>query len=386
MHPACAPPRTRAAPIELADIVRAHGETFAKSRMLRPEERAALRAIEQCRTAVLGGHLDVCTACGLEQPSYNSCRNRHCPKCQSLAQARWIETRLERLLPVHYFHVVFTLPAELRAVAKRSRESVFDMLFAAASQTLLALGRDPKRMGAELGVTMVLHTWTRELLFHPHVHAIVTGGGLSDDGARWARARRHFLFPVRVMGALFRGKMLAALERAHARGLIDLAGVDLQALRRKPWIVYAKRPFGGPEQVIRYLGRYTHRVGISNQRLVSFDQHGVTFRTKDGKSVTVEPQELLARFIQHVLPARFVKIRHYGLHSASHATTRLELARQRLAPNATPRVLDDRACDSAALLVRLAGIDLALCPACQSPALVRTPLPDARCRAPPRAA
>lgn len=378
--------RRGASGLELADVVRAHGEAFAKGRVLRPEERAALRAIAQCRTAVLGGHLDVCTACGFEKPSYNSCRNRHCPKCQSLAQARWIDSRLERLLPIHYFHVVFALPAELRALARRSREKVFDILFASASATLLALGRDPKRLGAELGVTMVLHTWTRELLFHPHVHAIVTGGGLSDDGARFVRARRRFLFPVRVMGALFRGKMLAALERAHARGQIDLGDLDLRALRRKAWVVYAKRPFGGPEQVLRYLGRYTHRVGISNQRLVTFDDHGVTFRTKDGRTITLSPSELLTRFVQHVLPPLFVKIRHYGLHSASHATTRLALARQRLAPDTTPRPRPERENDYADLLLRLTGIDLRVCPACRSLALVRAPLPMERSRAPPRAA
>jgi hypothetical protein len=390
VHAACAPERTRAAPVELGDIVRAHGEAFAKGRVLRPEERAALRAIAQCRTAVLGGHLDVCTACGFERPSYNSCRNRHCPKCQALAQARWIEARLERLLPIHYFHVVFTLPAELRAVARRSREAVFDMLFASASATLRALAHDPRHLGAELGVTMVLHTWTRELLFHPHVHAIVTGGGLSDDGERFVCARRRYLFPVRLMGALFRAKMLAALEDAHARGRIDLGGVDLRALRLKRWVVYAKRPFGGPEQVLRYLGRYTHRVGISNERFIASDAHGVTFRTKDGRTVTVAPEELLARFVQHVLPPRFVKIRHYGLHSASQATTRLVVARQRLAPHAAPPPQVDRDADAAALLARLAGVDLRVCPACHLPALVREPLPDPapdpRCRAPPRAA
>jgi hypothetical protein len=203
MHPTCALPRTRPA-LELADVVRTYGPAFVQSRVLRPEQRKALRDIERCRTAALGGHLDVCLACGHEKPAYNSCRNRHCPKCQSLAQARWIDKRIERLLPAHYFHVVFTLPAELRAVARRSREAVFDMLFASASQTLLALGREPKRLGAELGITMVLHTWTRELHFHPHVHAIVTGGGLSDDAARWVRARKDFLFPVRVMRALSR--------------------------------------------------------------------------------------------------------------------------------------------------------------------------------------
>jgi hypothetical protein len=382
MHAACAPTRTRPA-IELADVVRAYGPAFLQSRVLQPEQRAALRDIERCRTAVLGGHLDVCGACGHERPSYNSCRNRHCPKCQSLAQARWIDKRIERLLPVHYFHAVFTLPAELRGVVKRHRERVFDLIFASASATLLALARDPKRLGAELGVTMVLHTWTRELHFHPHVHAIVTGGGLSDDDARWVRTRKEFLFPVRVMGALFRGKMLAALERAHSQGHIDLGGVDLRALRGKRWIVYAKRPFGGPEQVIRYLGRYTHRVGISNQRLVSMDERGVTFRTKDERSVTVEGAELLARFVEHVLPPHFVKIRHYGLHASANATTRLERARDLLPPLVVRScVADDH--DWRDLLLRLTSTDVRVCPRCAARAVVRTALPVAR--APPEAA
>lgn len=378
------PGRTRPA-LELADVVRAYGEAFVRGRVLRPEERATLRAIEQCRTAALGGHLDVCTACGHEEPSYNSCRNRHCPKCQALAQARWINKRLERLLPVHYFHIVFTLPAELRAVAKRHREKVFDMLFASASATLLALARDPQRLGAELGITMVLHTWTRELHFHPHVHAIVTGGGLAPDDTRWIRARSRFLFPVRVMGALFRGKMLGALERAHALGRIDLGETDLVPLRKKPWIVYAKRPFGGPEQVIRYLGRYTHRVGLSNHRFVAMDERGVTFRTKDGRAVTVAGTDLLARFVQHVLPPRFVKIRHYGLHAAANATTRLELARERLGPRARLReCIEPRRVDWRELLFQLTCIDVRVCPVCHGHTLVRGALPNAR--APPEAA
>ncbi len=394
MHASCAPTRARSA-LELADVVRAHGKAFLEGHALRPEQRAALRAIEQCRTPALGGHLDVCGACGYERPSYNSCRNRHCPKCQSLAQARWIEGRLARLLPVHYFHVVFTLPSELRALVQRSGERLFDILFASAAQTLLTLARDPERLGAELGVTMVLHTWTRELLFHPHVHAIVTGGGLTADGATWVPTRPLFLFPVRVMGALFRGKTLDALERAHARGHINLGDLDLRALRKKRWVVYAKRPFGGPEQVIRYLGRYTHRVGISNQRLHGMDERGVTFRTKGGKSVTLPGEQMLARFVQHVLPPRFVKIRHYGLHAASNATTRLETARLRLAatpvvsqthPPQAAQVLREEVLDWRDLLLRLAGIDCRLCPVCQKPAVIRIALPDARCRAPPEAA
>jgi hypothetical protein len=330
----------------------------------------------------------VCTACGHDQPSYNSCRNRHCPKCQSLAQARWINKRLERLLPVRYFHVVFTLPSELRSVAARHREAVFNLVFASASQTLLALAHDPKRLGAQLGVTMVLHTWTRDLRFHPHVHAIVTGGGLTDDAQRWIRSRPDFLFPIRVMGALFRGKTLAALERAHARGDVDLGGIDLDILHKKRWVVYAKRPFGGPEQVIRYLGRYTHRVGISNRRLLAMDERGVTFRTKDGKCTTLPGQELLARFVQHVLPAGFVKIRHYGLHAASHATTRLEIARQRLTPVTLPRdrsELPPPPDDWRILMLQLTGLEVRTCPACSQLALERRALPVPCSRAPPEA-
>ena len=350
--------------------------------MLRPEQHAALRDIERCRTAVLGGHLDVCTECGYERPSYNSCRNRHCPKCQALAQARWIEKRVERVLPVHYFHVVFTLPGELRAVARRHREVVFDLLFASASQTLLELGRDPDRLGAELGVTMVLHTWTRDLRFHPHVHAIVTGGGLSEDGSRWVPAGQAFLFPVHVMGALFRGKMIAALQCAQDRGAIDLGSVDIQALHETRWVVYAKRPFGGPEQVLRYLGRYTHRVGISNTRLVSMDDRTVTFRTKTGVT-TLEGKAFLARFLQHVLPPRFVKIRHYGLHSASHAKTRLLVAKNLLAPAPAPSSEPlAKATDPVARIAQLTGIDVRVCPACHKPTLVRKPLPE-QSRAPP---
>jgi len=376
--------RTRVPPLELADIVRAHGEAFAKGRVLRLEERAALRDIERCRTAVLGGHLDVCTECGYEKPSYNSCRNRHCPKCQALAQARWIEKRVERVLPVHYFHAVFTLPAELRAVAKRYRERVFDLLFASASQTLLELGNDPEHLGAKLGITMVLHTWTRDLRFHPHVHAIVTGGGLSDDGSRWVPSDEGFLFPFQVMGALFRGKMIAALERAHERGELDLSSVDIPSLYETRWVVYAKRPFGGPEQVIRYLGRYTHRVGISNTRLVSMDDRGVTFRTKTGLA-TVEAKAFLARFIQHVLPPRFVKIRHYGLHSASHAKTRLVVAKSLLAPTPCDDPLP-ASVDTLALILDLTGVDIRVCPACHKLSLVRQPLPqehEEQSRAPP---
>src|SRR5665213_2380874 len=253
---------------EIADIVRAHGQAFARAHALSAEKTAVLDAIARCRTAALGGHVDVCDACGHADISYNSCRNRHCPKCQSLAQARWLERRMQRVLPTHAFHVVFTLPSQLRPLALANRTLLFDLLFACAAETLLELGRDPRWLGAELGITSVLHTWTRELLFHPHVHCIVTGGGLSSDGQRWIGTRKDFLFPVRVLGALFRGKFLARLRLAHARGDLYLPAPAhferlCNQLQRKRWIVYARPPFGGPQHVFRYLGRYTHRVGLS---------------------------------------------------------------------------------------------------------------------------
>ncbi len=376
--------------LELCDIVRAHSAALARTRALTPEQARTLRAIGRCRTAALGGHLDVCTDCGHQSPSYNSCRDRHCPKCQWLAQARWVQRRTERLLPVPYFHVVFTLPAELRAIAMLNRRLVFDTLFASASSTLLTLGRDPKRLGALLGVTTVLHTWTRDLRFHPHVHCIVTGGGWSIAEQRFKRSRAAYLFPIRVLGALFRGKVLAALDDAHRRGVLrlpddladPLAFPQLRAtLSKTSWVTYAKRPFGGPEQVVRYLGRYTHRVGISNRRLVSMDERAVTFRTKDGKTASVEPVAFLARFIQHVLPARFVKIRHYGLLAPARVGTQLEHARAHLEGRAPSEVVKERPTppDGATLVRELAGIDITLCRACGARAVEPHPL----ARAPP---
>ena len=265
--PTGAPPRPA---VELADIVREHGEAFGRTHALTPDQRAVLHAIERCRTAALGGHVDVCLECGAAEPSYNSCRNRHCPKCQSLAQARWVAGRMARILPTHYFHVVFTLPSELRPLTRRYPRRIFDLLFAAASETLLELGRDPRWLGAELGITAVLHTWTRELVFHPHLHCIVTGGGLTADGTEWRSSKPDFLLPVHVMGALFRGKMCAKLRDAQGRGQLDVGpepvdpegfSILLEQLQRHDWVVYAKRPFGGAEQVVRYLGRYTHRIG-----------------------------------------------------------------------------------------------------------------------------
>jgi hypothetical protein len=372
--------------LEVADIVRAHGEAFARAHVLLPEQHDVLRDIARCRTAVLGGHVDVCDACDYSQNSYNSCRNRHCPKCQSLAQAHWLEQRMKHILPSHYFHVVFTLPSQLHDIAKYNREKVYNLLLACSAEALLELGRDPKRLGAQLGITSVLHTWTRELLFHPHAHCIVTGGGLSLDEERWVHTRPDFLFPVRVLGALFRGKFLSRLVQAYDNGELRLEGraarlsdprrfIHLcKKLYRKRWVVYCKPPFGGPEQVFRYLGRYTHRVGLSNHRLVSLDERGVTFRTRGQSTVTVSPDEFLRRFVSHVLPKGFVKIRHYGLMAPSNVATKLTTARTLLgtpapAETSLPEVPKDF-CDA---LLALTGIDLRRCPRCGG-ALSRLPL------------
>lgn len=274
---------------------------------------------------------------------------------------------MERVLPTHAFHVVFTLPSELRALAMANREKLFDMLFASAAEALLELGRDPKWLGAELAITTVLHTWTRELLFHPHVHCVVSGGGLAVDGQRWISARPDFLLPVRVLGAMFRGKFLARLVRAYDKG--ELTDKERFArvrdkLYRTRWIVYAKRPFGGAEQVFRYLGRYTHRVGLSNRRLVSLDQRGVTFRTRGEDTITVAPGEFLRRFLLHVLPKGFVKIRHYGLMAASNVPTRLAAAKRLLGQAPPAEDIPRAPRDFRELLLALTGLDLRRCPRC----------------------
>lgn len=401
-RPACA--------LEVADIFRVHGDSYRQKHPVTKAERQVMRAIETCRTAVLGGHLDVCDRCDFRRPSYNSCRNRHCPKCQSLRQAKWIAERQERTLPVHCFHVVFTVPAELKPLALRNQIVFYDLLFDAASQTLLTLGHDPKWLGARLGVTAVLHTWTRKLAFHPHLHCIVTGGGLAPDDQTWVPAKRRFLFPVMVIAALFRGKLLDGLARARARGKLFLQGVGdpdgglhddatfarfLDGLYGKKWVVYAKTPFAGPEQVFRYLGRYTHRVGLSNQRLLGMDDRGVHFITRGEQTCSLAPHEFIRRFLLHVLPRAFVKIRHFGLLAPANVKTRLAAAMRMLVAAVAAvadRPADDKvvptpaaaaAADWRELFLRLTGIDFGRCPTCGQGTLVRFPLADFAGPAPP---
>lgn len=389
-------------------IARAHGEDFKRQHALTEAQRKVLRDISACRTQVLGGRVDVCAGCGEEKSFFNSCRNRHCPACQSLTQARWIEGRLARLLPTDYFHVVFTVPDELiNGLALRNRELFFNTLFAAGSQTLLALGEDEKRLGAQLGLTAVLHTWTRDLRFHPHLHCIVTGGGLTRDGTRWKATKQDYLFPVTVISKLFRGKMVAALDEAFQAGHLELRGVEgfggkmpddvawarlKRKLYRTKWISYAKPPFAGPEAVYRYLGRYTHRVGLSNHRLISATDDAVTFRTRGEQTVSLHPHEFLRRFLLHVLPRGFVKLRHYGLLAPGNVNTKLfaalglltavVAAPTKLGPSrdATMKpIVSAKAEGWRELLHLLTGVDLSRCQKCGG-AIFSRPLE----RAPPK--
>ncbi len=376
---------------DIAEIVRRHRAALEAEAHLTLAQRRVLSAVERCRTAALGGHVDTCRSCGFERPAYNSCRNRHCPKCQALRQEKWIAARTERLVPARHFHVVFTVPSELRALGRCYPREIFDALFSAASETLLALGQT--RLDARLGITMVLHTWTRELRFHPHVHALVTAGGLADDGSRWVPSGKKYLFPVEVMGVLLRGKMMAALRILEARGAFasfgdfaDPEGFDrlMRKLARKSWVVYAKKPFREVDHVLRYLGRYTHRVAIANSRLVDVREHVVTFRTKNGKAVSLAPTEFLRRFVQHVLPDGFHKIRHYGLYAGACEDARRS-AHEHLADSSNARSVKAEAAPAWPTQLReLTGRDVDRCPRCGDH-VVHRPVPLGTCRAPPRA-
>jgi hypothetical protein len=342
-------PATQRPSLEVADIVRAYGAAYRARQPLSPQQARVLRCIATCRTAALGGHVDACARCGYSSPiSYNSCRNRHCPKCQGVERAAWLQSRLERLLPVPYFHVVFTLPAVLHPLVLRNQARLYDLLFHTAAQSLLTLAADPKRLGAQVGFTAILHTWGQNLLFHPHLHCVVTGGGLAPDGSRWLATRPNYFLPVKVLGRLFRGKFLAALKSAYQSGQLHLAGTIagladprsfsrwLGALYRQDWVVYAKPPFAGAERVFRYLGRYSHRVAISNARLLSMADGHVRFRWKDyadayrNKVMCLTAEEFLRRFLLHVLPPRFVRIRHYGILAGRNVHTKLARCRQLL--------------------------------------------------------
>jgi len=346
-------------PLEVADVIRAAGPAFLdRARMSFDRQRSrALNAIQRCRTAALGGHIDECLRCGKQVLSYNSCRNRHCPKCQGNVRHRWVQARRAELLPVRYVHVVFTLPHELAPLALVNKKILYTLLFRHSAETLMEFARDPRLLGAEIGFFSVLHTWNQKLEHHPHVHCVVPEGGLAPDGSRWVRPRYNFFLPVKAMGKAFRGKFLEAVNQAFAAGRLRFPGqmrnlaappafaALLRQSCRHKWVVYAKRPFGGPEHVLNYLGNYTHRVAISNHRLTALADGTVSFRWRDSahknkqRVMTLRVEEFLRRFFLHVLPAGFVRIRHFGFLCNRKRKQSLQLCRQLLEQEgATPLI------------------------------------------------
>ena len=377
--------RTGSSPLELADIVRRHGQSYLREHAPTAAHRKVLRAVAQCRTAALGGHLEQCTSCDYERPAYNSCLNRHCPKCQGPAREKWIAAQSRDLLPVGYFHLVFTLPHELNPLILQNKRVLLGLLFSAMSQTLLTFGQ--RRFGGKLGITAVLHTWDQTLGDHFHLHCLVPAGALAD-GARWVAARRSYLFPTRALAKVFRGKYLAGLKSAQRKGQLvwtgRLAGAGsplnfaalVRRLYAKPWVVYAKAPFARPELVMRYLGRYTHRVAIANSRLVGMDARGVTFSYRARKAeggrarMTLPAHEFLRRYLLHTLPHGFVRIRHYGLLSNGARKQELERCRELLTSKAQPVTV--AAGTEESQQVGAKDVPPTQCPACQAGALKRT--------------
>jgi hypothetical protein len=390
--------------IEVGDIFRTHGPAWraAQRGHLSLAQLKVMSAIEQCRTAALGGHALRCEGCGVEQISYNSCRNRHCPKCQSAAAKRWLEARQADLLPVEYYHVVFTLPAPIADIAFQNKAVIYGLLFDVAAETLLTIAADPKHLGARIGATLVLHTWGSALTHHPHVHGVVPGGGLSPDGQSWVACRPGFFLSVRVLSRLFRRRFLEELVARHRAGQLKFFGehaglADAKAfirwlapLRRCEWVVYAKRPFAGPEAVLAYLSRYTHRVAISNSRLLAMDDRGITFRWKDyrvkggtpgktrHKTMTLGADEFMRRFLLHVLPGGFHRIRHYGLlanscHKASIALVRALLGQPTATPLSTGDAGDNIVADKPTFVCAHCGHAMAIVQILARQTLIRAP-------------
>ncbi len=352
-----------------------------------------MAAIETCRTAALGGHSEACDGCGLVRVAYNSCRNRHCPKCQGLARADWLADRQAELLPVPYFHVVFTVPPAIAAIAFQNKAVVYDILFKATAATLRTIAAEPKHLGAEIGFVAVLHTWGQTLQHHPHLHCVVPGGGIAPDGETWIACRPGFFLPVRVLSRLFRRRFLDLLAEAFAAGKLaffgDLAALGnadafrdhLAPLRRVDWVVFAKRPFGGPEQVLAYLGRYTHRVAIANSRLVGIDDGCVRFRWKDyrhhdkQKVMSLEAGEFIRRFLLHVLPDGFHRIRHYGFLANGHRGAKLRTCRRLLAVAPAQPAAEEPTTDFRDRYRKLTGHDLRRCPCCGGTMILLAPVP-----------
>jgi Putative transposase/Transposase zinc-binding domain len=372
--------------LEVGDVFRRYGDAYRQQHAgsLSRDQLRVMSAIERCRTAALGGHVEQCDQCHFQRVAYNSCGDRHCPKCQSLARAQWIEDRQAELLDTPYFHVVFTLPEEIAAIAYQNKKVVYDILFRATSETLRTIAADPKHLGAEIGFFTVLHTWGQNLMFHPHLHCVVPGGGLSPDGSRWIPCRQGFFLPVRVLSRLFRRLFLEWLEKAFDDGQLKFFSSlqELQdrkaflrylaPLRKNEWVVYAKKPFAGPQQVLDYVGRYTHRVAISNHRILNIDDGQVTFRYKDyrhgsqQKTMPLSADEFIRRFLLHVLPEGFHRIRYYGFLGNRYRKEKLERCRHLLGmvplqPDSPTEVAE---LDYRDRYQALTGSSLWECPAC----------------------
>jgi len=357
---------------ELADIFRQYGERFEETHRLSATQRKVIRAVKICRTEELGGHLYRCDACDYERPLYNSCRNRHCPKCQSLAKARWLEKQTAELLPVGYFHLVFTLPHELNRLVLAHKRIVLAILFKAVSETLIEFGKS--RLGGTPGIIAVLHTWDQTLKDHFHLHCLVPAGALSLDQTRWVAARNKFLFPVKALSRVFRGKFLDLLGQARCQGKLPVSDSDCEIPHQKNWVVYAKKPFASPQTVLDYLGRYTHRVALSNDRILAVDGGHITLSyrdRKDGdrkKTTILDAQEFIRRFLLHVLPNRFMRIRHFGF--LANRSKKRALARCRALLNSRPSGSPPDRLSAKDLLLKLTGVDYSRCPCCRSGNLI----------------
>jgi predicted Zn-ribbon and HTH transcriptional regulator len=376
--------------VELADVFRAYGESYRRNHPLPISHLKVIDAVVRCRTGVMGGHIERCDSCGFERPAYNSCRNRHCPKCQSLAKVKWLDKQKSETLPMGYFHLVFTLPHELNGLVLTNKKILLSHLFKAVSETLVDFGHT--RLGGQIGFITVLHTWDQTLLDHFHLHCLVPAGALSSDQKRWTPARKNFLFPVKALSIVFRGKFLDLLKKAFDRNKLLFVGQTvsladsvafnllINALRKKPWIVYAKKPFGSPVHVLDYLGRYTHRVALSNDRILSARNGAVTFSYRDRKNedrkktMTLDAHEFIRRFLLHVIPKGFVRVRHFGF-LANRSKSRLSKCRQLLDLDPIVPKLAQRSVHQ--IMLQLTGIDISQCPLCQKGTLVFADLPIA---------
>ena len=383
MLPGCQRLAAARSGVELADILRAYGESYRRDHPLPVSHLKVIEAVERCRTATLGGHLERCDSCGFERPAYNSCRNRHGPKCQSLAKVKWLNKQKSEILPVGYFHLVFTLPHELNGLIRTNKKILLSHLFKAVGETLVDFGRT--RLGGQIGFITVLHTWNQTLLDHFHLHCLVPAGALSLDQKRWSPARKNFLFPVTALSIVFRGKFLDLLKNACARNKLLFVGqsasladplafkVLFNALRKKPWIVYAKKPFGSPVHVLDYLGRYTHRVALSNERILSAHNGKITFSYRDRKNhdqkktMPLDAHEFIRRFLLHVIPKGFVRVRHFGF-LANRSKSLLSKCRRLLDLGPVPPKLPQKSVHQ--LMLQLTGIDITRCPLCQKGTLV----------------